>query len=259
VIATYDARVTLSTQRQAARHELAGLCSELDTLAVELALAPSRARRRLLTASRLLTALGVALIAGGLWFAARPLVALLERSRADQTAMAQWNHGGSRALMGSAPATGADHPAIPSTTGCGGSSADSYALLSFPSLAQYGYSGVAGDGGWDELARRSMVHFHGSAAPGAAGNDIIGFHREPNFQHIDQLAVGDTVVVQDRSCRVWHYVIGQRWVLPPDRVTQLGATSEAVLTLITCDPWFRDDNRIVWRASLTDAPAPPGP
>jgi LPXTG-site transpeptidase (sortase) family protein len=251
--------VTVSTQRQAARHELAGLCSELNALAAELAQAPSQARRGLLRASRLLTALGVALIVGGLWFAAHPLVALVERSRADQTAMAQWNHGGSQALMGSAPATGADHPTTPSTTGCGGSSADSYALLSFPSLAQYGYSGVAGDGSWDELARRSMVHFRGSAAPGAAGNAIIGFHREPNFEHIDQLAVGDTVVVQDRSCRVWHYVIGQRWVLPPDRVTQLGTTSEAALTLVTCDPWFRDDNRIIWRASLADPRVSPKP
>src|SRR5207245_1183967 len=133
---------------------------------------------------------------------------------------------------------------------CGGASAaDAYALVTFPSLARYGYSAVAGDGGWDLLLQRSMVHFRGSAAPGGTGNDIIAFHREPGFEHVDLLAVGDTVEVQDRGCRLWRYTVRRRSVLAPERVDQLAATPDAELTLITCDPWFRDDNRIVWQAA----------
>ena len=130
--------------------------------------------------------------------------------------------------------------------------------MTFPSLARYGYSAVAGDGGWDLLLQRSMVHFRGSAAPGATGNDIIAFHREPGFEHIDLLAVGDTVEVQDRGCRLWRYTVRRRSVLAPERVDQLAATPDAELTLITCDPWFRDDNRIVWQATLSDPAASRG-
>jgi len=265
--------VTLTGERRAAaRRELAGLCSELDELAAELwqpladepaaaetpAVAapavPAPARRG--RGGRLITALGVTLIVGGLWVAARPLLDLIDRNRVDQTALAQWQRGGSRALVGSAPAP------VPPVTGarpiCGaGSATDSYALVSFPSLARYGYSGVAGDGGWDLLRQRSMVHYRGSAAPGAPGNSIVAFHREPNYRYVDQLAAGDTVVVQDRGCRLWHYVVRRRAVLRPDRVTQLGPTTDAELTLVTCDPWFRDDRRIVWQAALTDPPVAP--
>ena len=206
-----------------------------------------------------MTVLGVVLIAGGLAFAGRPVIAMIERGRADQTALAQWRQSGSPALVGSAPAAAAVAPGVPRTGACGGAPAsDAYALLTFPSLAAYGYSGVAADGGWDLLLRRTMVHFRGSAAPGATGNDIIAFHREPDFEHVDRLAVGDPVVVQDRGCRLWRYTVRRRWVLPPERVTELGATPDAVLTLVTCDPWFRDVNRIVWQATPSEPSVPRG-
>ena len=194
---------------------------------------------------------GVALIATGVGIVVVPLLGVHNRGTADDNALAQWNKGGSQALVGGLPDT-ADAAAA---TTCGTSSpAEEYALVSFPSLKQYGYSGVAGDGGWDLLLQRSMVHYHGSAAPGEVGNDIIAFHREPHYQSIDQLHVGDPILVQDRNCRTWHYQVTSTEVLAPDRVTQLGPTGDAELTLITCTPWFQDYDRIVWRAVLTDKP-----
>jgi hypothetical protein len=167
---------------------------------------------------------GVALIATGVGIVVVPLLGVHNRGTADDNALAQWNKGGSQALVGGLPDT-ADAAAA---TTCGTSSpAEEYALVSFPSLAQYGYSGVAGDGGWDLLLQRSMVHYHGSAAPGEVGNDIIAFHREPHYQSIDQLHVGDPILVQDRNCRTWHYQVTSTEVLAPDRVTQLGPTGDA--------------------------------
>jgi LPXTG-site transpeptidase (sortase) family protein len=199
------------------------------------------------------TAAGATLLLAGILVIAIPLVGVLERGQADNGALAQWNHGGSKALTGTAPDTA-------STGGCGtAAAADSYAMLSFPSLTQYGYAGVAGDGGWDLLLQRSMVHYQGSAAPGQPGNDIVAFHREPHFEHIDQLAVGDVVAVQDRACHTWHYQITQRSVLAPGAVTQLAPTQDAELTLVTCTPWFQDYNRIVWRGVLTDGAHPAAP
>jgi LPXTG-site transpeptidase (sortase) family protein len=199
----------------------------------------------------LLSLAGVALIATGVGIVAVPLIGVHNRGLADDNALQQWNKGGSKAMVGSLPDT-AD--AAGAAT-CGSSSpAESYALVNFPSLKQYGYSGVAGDGDWNLLLSRSMVHYTGTAAPGAVGNDIIAFHREPHFQNIDQLKPGDTVEVQDRNCTVWHYRITSQQTLAPDRVTQLGQTGDAELTLITCTPWFQDYDRMVWRAVLTDTP-----
>lgn len=265
--------------RYAARRELGRLCADIDALAREVSqgtqTSPERmpsppttschgrspddlhaptGRLRLLSGRLLASAAGVALVAGGTWIGIRPLYALFQRGRADDTALTQWHRGGSQALVGGAPDT-ADSAGATSAPTCGASSAaDSYALVTFPSLTRYGYAGVAGDGTWDLLRQRSMVHYQGSAAPGAIGNAILAFHREPHYEHIDQLTVGDVVGVQDRTCRLWHYRITQRWVVAPESVTQLVSTADAELTLVTCDPWFRDDNRMVWRGSLVEPP-----
>ena len=138
---------------------------------------------------------------------------------------------------------------------CGsGDPSENYARVSFPSLPQYGYAGVAGDGSWDLLKQRSMVHYKGTAAPGQTGNDIIAFHREPEYEHIDQLKVGDVVDVQDRSCKTYAYRITGRWQLYPSNVTQLTTTTGSDLTLITCTPFWVDSQRLVWRGALITAP-----
>ena len=136
---------------------------------------------------------------------------------------------------------------------CGSSAPTDFALVTFTSLAQDHYVGVAGDGTWNLLAQRSMVHYTGTPNPGQPGNMIIAFHREPDYEHIDQMKVGDTITVQDPSCRVFVYRVTARWVLSPDRVTELSPTTGHDLTMITCDPWWQDYDRPVWRASLVAA------
>ena len=214
-------------------------------------LAPTTGRTRtarLRPSRRVLSLLiGAVLAIAGLSVILVPLVGMLQRGRADDSALSQWHQGGAQASAGAVPG------AAPLTSGCGSSiPTDSYALVTFPSLPQHGYAAVAGDGTWDLLLQRSMVHYQGTAAPGQPGNSIIGFHREPHFEYIDQLGVGALVDVQDRSCHTWHYQITQRWVLPPEHVTQLGPTSDAELTLVTCTPWFQDTERLVWRGVLLD-------
>jgi LPXTG-site transpeptidase (sortase) family protein len=206
-------------------------------------------RHRRLGPVRLLGVLiGLGLVVGGLVLLVPPLLALWERGRVDDNALSQWNRGGSQALVGGA-ANGFSGQ-------CGaGDPAENYARVSFPSLAQFGYQGVAGDGTWNLLLQRSMVHYQGTPAPGQKGNSIIAFHREPDYEHIDQLNVGDIVDVQDRSCKVWAYRVTGRWQLAPARVTQLVPTTGNDLTLITCTPFWQDTERLVWRATLVTGPA----
>jgi sortase A len=206
-----------------------------------------RSRRRLGPFRLLGVLVGLGLVGGGLALIVPPLWALYQRNKVDDNALSQWNKGGSQALVGGG--------ATNYTGQCGsGDPSENYARVSFPSLPAYGYAGVAGDGTWDELKTRSMVHYKGTAAPGQKGNDIIAFHREPEYEHIDQLKVGDVVDVQDRSCKTWAYRITGRWQEYPSNVTQLTSTDGHDLTLITCTPFWVDSQRLVWRGTLITGP-----
>jgi len=204
---------------------------------------------------------GLALVAAGIFMLGSGLINHFEanaqanqRGKTDQSAIGSWNSGGKNDLRG------AVKEAAQSTTGTcspGGAPASQYALVEFTGLPQYNYAGVAGDGTWDLLHQRSMVHYTGTPAPGQPGNTIIAFHREPDFEHIDQLGPGETVTIQDRQCHVYVYTITNSWTLNPNSVTQLTPTSGYQLTLITCTPFWQDFDRIVWRASLTSIDGKP--
>ncbi len=198
-------------------------------------------RRKRLKSWHILLAIGLAFIIAGAALVIGPLYAVWHRGQADQSNLQNWNN----ALVG--PGKDAGNAA---KAACGSTSPDDYALISFGNPAQYHYAGVSGDGTWDLLHDRTMVHYHGTPDPGAQGNSIIAFHREPDYQHIDLLAPGDTVTIQDKACHTFVYKITGKWDLPPAKVTQLVPTSGFDLTMVTCDPWWQDYNRLVWRASL---------
>jgi|SRR5580704_14086599 LPXTG-site transpeptidase (sortase) family protein len=191
----------------------------------------------------------VALIGLGAYLVGMPLFAVHQRGTADTNALNSWSSTGNTAVVG-APRGGAGDPKLGKTCGSELPVDQAYALVTFTGLPQYGYAGVAGDGNWDLLQNRSMVHYAGTPGPGGKGNMIIAFHREPNYEHIDQLQVGMEVDVQDRSCRQYKYRVTQRWEEDPNHVTQLVPTDGQQLTLISCTPWWRDTSRLVWRAQL---------
>jgi LPXTG-site transpeptidase (sortase) family protein len=201
-----------------------------------------------------LLALGIAAIVAGGALILGPLYGVWHRGQNDSHALQGWQKGPA-SLAG--PASASPNAVDAGNTSCGSSSINDYALLSFSSPGAYHYAGVSGDGTWDLLNNRSMVHYHGTPDPGQPGNVVIAFHREPDYEHIDQLQVGDTVTIQDRACHTFVYKVTGRWDLAPARVTQLAPTTGHDLTLVTCDPWWQDYNRLIWRATLVQ-PAPAG-
>jgi LPXTG-site transpeptidase (sortase) family protein len=210
-----------------------------------------RPERRPIRLWMVLLALGVASIIAGGALIAGPLIGVFQRGATDSTALNHWKGG-------------AGHPAAPAPVAsksptCGTSSATDYALVNFGAPVQYHYAAVAGNGTWTLLNSRSMVHYSGTPNPGQQGNVIIAFHREPDFQYINQLSVGDTISIQNRTCQTFVYKVTAKWDLAPNRVTQLVPTAGHELTMITCDPWWQDYNRLVWRAELVSAPAPSSP
>jgi LPXTG-site transpeptidase (sortase) family protein len=200
----------------------------------------------------ILLAVGIASILAGAAIIAGPIIGVFQRGQADTSALHSWQGGGVQ------PAAAGTNPDAAKTLGCGSSSATDYALVTFGAPAQYHYAAVAGNGTWTLLNSRSMVHYVTTPNPGQAGNVIIAFHREPDFQYINELNVGDTITIQSRTCQTYVYRVIKRWDLPPSKVTELGPTTGHELTLVTCDPWWQDYNRLVWRAELISAPAAGG-
>jgi LPXTG-site transpeptidase (sortase) family protein len=213
--------------------------------------APRRHARRPIRLWMVLLAIGVAAILAGGALIAGPLIGVFQRGAVDSTALKHWKGGATHSV---APA-----PAASKSPTCGTSSTTDYALVNFGAPVQYHYAAVAGDGTWALLNSRSMVHYAGTPDPGQQGNVIIAFHREPDFQYINQLNVGDTITIQNRTCQTFVYKVTSKWDIAPSRVTQLVPTSGHELTMITCDPWWQDYNRFVWRAELVSAPAPSSP
>src|ERR1700676_3504989 len=156
-----------------------------------------------------LLAIGVASIIAGGALIAGPLISVFQRGAVDSTALNHWK-GSTHSAAPVVPA-----PVASKSPTCGTSSATDYALVSFGAPAQYHYAAVAGNGTWALLNARSMVHYTGTSSPGQQGNVIIAFHREPDFQYINQLAVGDTITIQSRTCQTFVYRVAQRWNLPP--------------------------------------------
>src|SRR5438105_272135 len=121
-------------------------------------------RRRRPKTWHVLLAVGLASIIAGVALVVGPLLSIWGRGQADKTALNNWN----AALTG--PAKDAGNAV---KTACGSASPDDYALVSFSGPAQNHYAGVSGDGTWDPLHDRTMVHYHGTPDPGQQGNSII--------------------------------------------------------------------------------------
>ncbi len=198
-----------------------------------------------------LTGLGLVLVVVGALVIIFPVLGVLQRSGADQRALQHWHNPGA-ALSHQLPKDKVD----PGTGGgtpaplCASGSSDSeYALLAFPSLP--GVEGVAASGGWGLLTERSVVHYGSSPAAGAQGNSIYAVHREPNFEPLGTLSVGDAITLTDRSCQKFTYQITQIWTESPSQVTQLQPLSTGSwVTVITCTPLWVDSERLVLRARL---------
>ena len=208
---------------------------------------------------------GVALIGVGVVMIGIPLLthqsdtqSVDTRGNADSAALAAWDSGGSDAVKGTGNVHDPTHGDVGGACVPGAAPADEYALVQFTSLS-YNYAGVAGDGTWDLLKQRSMVHYQGTPPPGGAGNVIIAFHREPNYQYIDKLDHGGVVTIEDRSCHTYVYTIQSKVELAPQDVTQLNPTGGHILTMITCTPFWVDTDRLVWRGTLTTVDGHPAP
>lgn len=112
----------------------------------------------------------------------------------------------------------------------------------------------------DVLDVLGIGHYEGTAMPGAVGNFAVAGHRvtygKP-FNRIEELQVGDPIVVQTQQAWYVYRVTGTEVVSPRDVGVILPvpsqrdtAPTQALMTLTTCHPMFSARERYVVHAAL---------
>lgn len=165
-----------------------------------------------------------------------------------QQALRQWDEL-QRETEGSSAARAADeNPLSPAlagklrqTGGDGGSAAPAGAAadgellgeIAFPSLDQR-YAIVEGTG--NGPLKLGAGHVPGSPLPGEDGNSVLAGHRDTVFRSLGKLKAGDRIEVETSSGRFAYEVMGRR-IVDEDDADAVQASTEPLLTLITCYPF----------------------
>jgi len=105
--------------------------------------------------------------------------------------------------------------------------------------------------------RRAVGHIPDTALPGQPGNVGISGHRDTFFRPLKDLKIKDEI-----QFSTWNgdfrYVVESLTVVDPNNVGVLAPSSENLLTLVTCYPFFyigAAPKRFVVRARQTPAQA----
>lgn len=109
---------------------------------------------------------------------------------------------------------------------------------------------VQGDG-WEQLKKGVAQHI-GTANPGEKGNLVLSAHNDvfgEIFKDLDKLKEGDTITVFT-SQRTFTYIVRQTQIVEPTQVEVMKQGQEAMVTLISCYPYMKDNQRIVVTAYL---------
>ena len=109
---------------------------------------------------------------------------------------------------------------------------------------------VQGDG-WEQLKKGVGQHL-GTANPGERSNLVLSAHNDifgEIFRDLDRLNPGDLVIIYTNQ-RSYTYIVVDTRIVEPSAVEVMDPTSQAMVTLISCYPYLKDNKRIVVIARL---------
>jgi sortase A len=98
-------------------------------------------------------------------------------------------------------------------------------------------SAVVVEGIGKTTLRRAVGHIPGTALPGQPGNVGISGHRDTFFRPLKDLRIKDEIHFSTLNGD-FRYVVESLLVVDPNNVGVLAPSSENVLTLVTCYPFF---------------------
>ena len=104
----------------------------------------------------------------------------------------------------------------------------------------------------DVVLNRGVGRIVGTASPGEVGNLGIAGHRDGFFRGLKDIGLGDSIELLTLE-GLATYVIDELLIVEPDDTRVLDPSDEAVLTLVTCYPFYYVGDapqRYIVRASL---------
>ena len=103
--------------------------------------------------------------------------------------------------------------------------------------------------------KKGPGHYPETPFPGELGNASIAGHRttygEP-FRHLDDLSIGDPIIITDLMGRKFTYLVSNQQVVEATDSWVVATTdpTKAILTLTTCHPEFSAKQRLIISAEL---------
>ena len=129
------------------------------------------------------------------------------------------------------------------------------------SIPRIGLSVVVLQGSDEHTLRQGVGHIESTPLPGESGNVGIAGHRDSFFRPLRNVQLGDDIVLETPAGNV-HYKVSSYHIVSPSEVSVISPTSDPVLTLVTCYPFYfvgAAPDRFVVRATLVDDRRPPSP
>jgi sortase A len=80
-------------------------------------------------------------------------------------------------------------------------------------------------------------HMPGTAQPGGDGNCVVAGHRDTHFRVLKDIRKGDDIVLETRA-GLFLYRVKSTAIVTPQNVASIQSSSDAVLHLITCYPFY---------------------
>ena len=117
-------------------------------------------------------------------------------------------------------------------------------------IRRVGISAVVAEGSDETTLSRAVGHIAGTALPGEPGNVGLAGHRDTFFRALRNIRAGDLIVLTTPRGEFRYSVVSMK-VVKPKALDVLDPTSEEILTLITCYPFYfvgSAPNRFIVRA-----------
>ncbi len=151
-----------------------------------------------------------------------------------------------RALKGSKPPAASSERLRPSPPPTGSPEADHASLraamprgssLGRIEISKLGLAAMIAEGTDEGTLRRAVGHIPGTPLPGQQGNVVIAGHRDTFFRALRNIRKDDEITLTTLRGS-YHYRVESTTVVKPQDTEVLDSSSEGILTLVTCYPFY---------------------
>ena len=104
-------------------------------------------------------------------------------------------------------------------------------------ISAVGLSAMILEGVGDETLRRAVGHIPGTSLPGQKGNIAIAGHRDTFFRSLRNIHKNDEITLTTLN-GFYRYRVDSTKIVDPKESDVLDESDDAVLTLITCYPFY---------------------